>query len=440
MTRAPITCVLLALAVLPVACEDTQEPAAGGGDGVSAPGVCASCPDGVFDTSNADGTVPIGAGDSVSAPPGLRRIEVEIAKKDWEELNEQDDDKEEVEAEVVLRVDGQELPGTEMEQHGGYARTVPKKSFRFVIRDELDAWLDLFGDGPEKQRRFVIKASWNDRSYLRGWLTMDLLRAMGAFAPRISFAELYVNGGYEGLYLVVERIDKPYLGRQGLNKHANVYKAENHSANWKAKGNALSGYDHEIGEDEGIEDLEELLDVLTFTPTSEAKFKDVVEPRLSIDDFLTWQCVHTLAMNHDTYTKNYYLHHDLDAVLGQDAYRFRIISWDADATWGNDWDGEELPPTEDAWHGKDAFSPRLFVIDAYREQYVADYLSALDGVASEAALLERVDAIAPKIRSAALLDLKKWQPDISFDAELTRLREAIKTRRATMKAALPKAL
>ena len=323
--------------------------------------------------------------------------------------------------------------GVTFELHGGYARTVAKKTYRLVFPDESKPEIDLFGDGEvDGHRRFVLNASWIDPTFARNRLTMDLLRAMGGLAPRLGYRILLLNGEWHGLYVVTERIDKPWLKRQGFDRDGNLYKAENSLANWQAKADALDGYELEINPDNPTDDLGELLDVLTYTPATHEDFQVAVEPALHLDDFLTWQMVHTLAMNADTYTKNYYLYHDLSAVPGSVAARFRIASWDADATWGIAWDGAELEPIEPAWHGTDTFSPRLLSIDSYRADYRARYLAALADELAASSIRTRVASVASKIRAAAAADLAHWERGLDFDAAVERLEEVIDARHELM--------
>ena len=366
---------------------------------------------------------------------GLPVMVIQGSGNDLTQIHERFD--EEITINVQVSWKGRSWSDVKLELHGGFARTVPKKSYRLVFPDDDELTGDVFGDGDtEEQRRLVLQASWIDQTFMRNKLTMDLVRELGGLAPRVGFVILEMNGQWLGLYQAIERIDRPYLNRHHLDKDGNLYKAESHWANWQAKEDPLAGYDVQEGKENPHEDLGELLDALSFTPAEFEAFESEVAPRLNLEDFMTWQTVHTLAMNADTFTKNYYLYHDIDAHPGTKKARFRVISWDADATWGNSWDGAVLEPDLASWHGSDAFSPRLFSVPEYKASYVQSYQDALDGSLSSGVIDLRIAATESLISQAAQADLEHWGRDGSFDEELNRLKGAVTERVTTMKQAL----
>ena len=239
---------------------------------------------------------------------------------------------------------------------------------------------------------------------MRNKLTFDLIRSLGGLAPRVGYCVLSINGEWHGLYSLVERIDKPYLGRQGLDKDGNLYKAENHLANWDLAADPLDGFDVEINKDNSNDDLGELLEALTYTPQNLADFQAEVEPLLSLEDFHLWQQVHVFALNRDTFTKNYYLYHDLDEAPEDPKSRFRIVSWDADATFGLNWDGQWLDTNEVSWHGSDTFSQRLYSIPAYKSAYIEAF-ECPQWCAFAPVIATRVASTTSRICSAAIADL-----------------------------------
>ena len=54
---------------------------------------------------------------------------------------------------------------------------------------------------------------WQDPSMLREHVAMAVFARLGQPAPRVSFARVYVNRVYQGVYGIVETIDAAYLGR-----------------------------------------------------------------------------------------------------------------------------------------------------------------------------------------------------------------------------------
>lgn len=362
---------------------------------------------------------------------GLRVIDVEIDPALLQTMHDNFDD--DITATVVVTMDGLRRQGVEFELHGGHVRTLPKKTYRLVFPDEEKPTVDWFGDGLETQRRVVLQANWIDPTSFRNKLTFDLIRDAGGLAPRVGYCILSLNGVWHGLYSLIERIDKPYLGRQDLDKDGNLFKAENHLANWNHKADSLDGFDVEINEDNPTDDLDDLLSALTYTPQTQADFQSEVEPRLNLEDFDAWQRVQVFALNRDTFTKNYYLYHDLDEDLGDPKARFRVISWDADATFGLNWDGEWLDTDEVSWHGTDAFSQRLYEIPEYKAAYKAAFQSALDGSLSPASIATRIASTTSRIRSAAIADLIHWgRSDLDFDDAVQTLKDAVQARHDVM--------
>jgi spore coat protein CotH len=367
---------------------------------------------------------------------GIHDICLVASPADWTLLNA--DPLGSVEIPVDLVLDGQHLPGAAIELHGGYARTVPKKSYRLRFADDAVP-LPLFDGTVEEHKRVVLQAAYIDPTFLRNAVMFELVRAAGGLAPRLEFARVYVNGERLGLFQMIERIDKHWLRRHGLpDDPATLYKAEGNAADWGPAADPMEGLEQEVGEPS--DDLAQLLAAVNHAPLSTEGFAAEVEPVLDVDDVLIYQRIHTLAMDRDAYSKNYYLYHDLAADPDSPEARFRLVTWDADATFCQRWDGVPLPPdgtTDDRWHGWDVLSGRLFAIPSYQGVYVSDYRTALDGELATAAILERIDRLAALIGPEARLDLARWQPELDWDTELARLRACVAARNARMRTILP---
>ena len=359
----------------------------------------------------------------------LSRIDVEMEEAQWAALRADPGSREERPCAVTLG--GRRYEGVEIELHGGFARTAPKKSFRIKFAGERPFY-DAFGEGPERLHRLVLQASWIDRTFMRNKLTMDLIRAQGGLSPRVSYAELVVNGRYEGLYTVIERIDEDFVARQGWSPAGNLYKAENHNANWGQKADPLNGFKKMLGEGQPSGDLGELLRVIHATPLEFERFEAEVGALLSLEDFMVFSAAHIFAMNTDTFTKNYYLYHDPLAGGGAGG-RFRLVSWDADATFANNWDGAAIEAGEGRLIGHDRLSPRLFGIPEYEAMHLERLRGALEGGDfSPEAMRERTAALREQFRSAAGRDAIRWRERDTFEGEVDRLDGVFEVRRRAL--------
>ncbi|MEZ4265914.1 MAG: CotH kinase family protein [Myxococcota bacterium] len=399
----------------------------------------------VGDSTGKDGTVGAPDGEDVSPPPdpcatvppvppfALPHFGIRVDSSELERLNTHTKETDAVELSVAVVAQGRCYRDVTLELHGGTSRTFPKKSYRLTFPEDDPLRTDLFAPLPEEHRRVVLQASWIDPTFMRNALTMQAARASGGLAPRVAFATVSFNGVPYGLFTAIERIDRVWLERQDLDEDGNLYKASSHAANWGANADPMAGFEWKEGQGDDPSDLADLRQRLSKTPATAKDFEAKIAPVLDLADFMVWQRVHTLAMNADTYTKNYYLYHDIEAAPGSKDARFQVISWDADATWGQNWDGKPLAPTSQSWHGSDAFSPRLFSIERYREQYVEDYEEALEHPLSAKALAAWLDDWTPQIAEAAQWDLDLWQPTLSFKTELARLKTAVTTRVDTMR-------
>ncbi len=63
-------------------------------------------------------------------------------------------------------------------------------------------------------RALVLDNGLKDPSLIRERISMEFIRRMGQPAPRESFARVYINGVYEGLYIIVEPVDDAFLARE----------------------------------------------------------------------------------------------------------------------------------------------------------------------------------------------------------------------------------
>ncbi len=104
------------------------------------------------------------------------------------------------------------LSGSEIEDAAAFVRGrgnttwkhYPKKPYRIKFEEKTS----LFGE--KKNKSWVLLALYNDFSALKDKLAFSMADAMGTdvFVPSYNYVELYLNGKYNGLYLVTDQVDE----------------------------------------------------------------------------------------------------------------------------------------------------------------------------------------------------------------------------------------
>lgn len=84
----------------------------------------------------------------------------------------------------------------------------PKNGYLFETKDGLWEDTDVEPLGMPKEEDWILHGPWLDRTYSRNILTMHLARKTGHYASRTAIAELFVNGEYEGVYILMENIKR----------------------------------------------------------------------------------------------------------------------------------------------------------------------------------------------------------------------------------------
>lgn len=94
----------------------------------------------------------------------------------------------------------------EIERRGQSSLFFPKNGFAIETKDEQGEDMDVsFLNFPEEED-WVLHGPYSDKTLLRNVLTMQLANDMGQYASRTRLVELLINGGYEGVYVMMEKI------------------------------------------------------------------------------------------------------------------------------------------------------------------------------------------------------------------------------------------
>ena len=84
----------------------------------------------------------------------------------------------------------------------------PKPGYSIEIRDDKGEGTDVSMFGLPPSDDWVLHGPYVDKSMLRNALAYWLFRQAGRYAPRTKHFDLYINGVYRGVYVLVEKIKR----------------------------------------------------------------------------------------------------------------------------------------------------------------------------------------------------------------------------------------
>lgn len=259
---------------------------------------------------------------------------------------------------------------------------------------------------------FCINNSYSDPSFLREYISYELLNTIGDYAPKCSFSKLNINGQYYGFYINVEKTKESFIQRVfNTTDSLNHYEAE--------KGSSLASYDSLkninllSGEDENLDELKKLVDALQ--NLNQDNYKDI-ESILDVDSVLQYIAGNVLTGNYDSYLSSMAQNYEFVQYNG----KLYMIPWDFNMAFGafSGDQGKSLNINIDApcLNSSSDKLPLLKLLNypEYKEKYYAylrkgvDYLNNIES---------KVTQLADLIRSYVYEDPNKFYTNEDFEAE-----------------------
>lgn len=95
-----------------------------------------------------------------------------------------------------------------IETRGASSAGFPKKSYTIELRDVTGGELDRSLCGYPAESDWILSAQYTDKTLMRGIISFEMMRQMGWWAPRSRPVELFLNGAYQGVYILMERVKR----------------------------------------------------------------------------------------------------------------------------------------------------------------------------------------------------------------------------------------
>ncbi len=95
-----------------------------------------------------------------------------------------------------------------IEYRGNYSLSLPQKPYAFETWDVNGNTIDSSLLGMPAESDWVLLANYNDKSFARNILPFHLFDSMGNYAVRTRLADVVLNGEYQGIYLLGEKVKR----------------------------------------------------------------------------------------------------------------------------------------------------------------------------------------------------------------------------------------
>lgn len=296
-----------------------------------------------------------------------------------------------------------------------------KKPFKLVF----DAFKKQKFDG---LKRLNLNNGTDDPGFVREALVYKLLRNRGIHACRTSFAKLYINDVYWGLYELVENVDKTFLKDHfgANNNDGNLYKTDRGAGldlSWR--GADFSKYKEQgllLKTNDSLNDWSKLLQFIkVINYTEPGNLEQAVSNVFDVESYLDILAVEVLCYSWDSYWgigNNFYLYEHPDGKI-------RWIPWDFNETFStkNGLLGFILPKQSDIFLST-RYDARPLLKAIFRvRKWQELYLEKVCNLCTNAYLPQKIAPVLRKwqelIRPALAADTNALGSLNSFDRSLT---------------------
>lgn len=253
-----------------------------------------------------------------------------------------------------------------IEYRGGFSQSFPKKSMRieFVTEEGGDEEKDVSLLGLREDGDWNIQAMFNEPLRFNNVVSFEIWDEINTLyyaaeepeainGVRMKYVEVFLKGGYMGVYGLGERVDRKQLKlkkiKNGLMK-GELYKGVNwdyatlflSAPSYNNNSDYWAGFELQYPKPEEMIDWKNLHDFISFAvESSNEEFYSEYENRLVSDNFIDYYIFLNLLRAGDNTGKNIFL-----AKYTTDEPYF-IVPWDLDGTFGIWWDGSQTGTVDD---------------------------------------------------------------------------------------------
>ena len=151
-------------------------------------------------------------------------VDITADEGEWAEMLESAIDEQYISCDVSVNGERYFSVGIRPKGNSSLSTVYSSDSDRYSFKLEFDHYQD--GQTCQGLDKFVLNNIQADATYLKEYLSYDLLSQMGVPAPLYCFAWITVNGEPWGLYLAVEALEESFAQRNFGVSYGQLYKPD----------------------------------------------------------------------------------------------------------------------------------------------------------------------------------------------------------------------
>lgn len=304
-----------------------------------------------------------------------------------------------------------------------------------------------------KENDWILNSLAFDPSLIRDYLSYNLSRQMGNYAPRTVYCELVVNNEYMGLYILQEKIKSDSNRVNVLKITSSDNSGSSLTGGYITKADKTTGGDpvawtmssyketvsfiHELPKPEDVTTEQnnyiynKFNSLATTSKTKNISYSNGYPSIIDVPSFIDFMISNELASNVDAYQYSTYFHKDRDGKL-----RAGPI-WDFNLTYNNDLPGWwEIRSKTNVWQFSNndnegaKFWTDLFNSSTYK-CYMSKRWNALTSTGQPlnyASMVSFIDNTVSTISEAQVRDNQKWGTVSDFTSEINKVKTFLSSR------------
>ncbi len=166
---------------------------------------------------------------------GIISIDIKADENDWANMLENATKEEYISCDVTINGTTFSSVGIRPKGNSSLSMVAGSDSDRFSFKFEFDHYID--GQTCFGLDKLVINNIQSDTTYMKEYMSYELMTYMGVRTPLYAYTEVTVNGEDWGFYLAVEALEESFAQRNYGTNHGMLYKPESMGARGKGMMN-----------------------------------------------------------------------------------------------------------------------------------------------------------------------------------------------------------